>query len=70
MQFYCSLRANKQFLFKFINELSIYFGYLNPSMFKKDDRESLLRIIDNKYAKNLTHEIGADDALIDLRVEK
>ena len=39
-------------------------------MFKNDDSESLLRIIDNKYAKSLTHEIGADDVLIDLRVEE
>ena len=56
-----SLRAKKR---------SIYFGDLNPFMFKKDDSESLLRIIDNKYVKSLTHEIGADDVLIDLRVEE
>ena len=53
-----------------IDEKIIYFGDLNPFMFKKDDSESLLRIIDNKYAKSLTHEIGADDVLIDLRVEE
>ena len=39
-------------------------------MFKKDDRESLLRIIDSKYAMSLTHEIGADNVLIDLRAEE
>ena len=39
-------------------------------MFKKDDSESLLRIIDKKYVKSLTHEVGADDVLIDLRVEE
>ena len=53
-----------------IDEKIIYFGDLNPFMFKKDDSESLLRIIDNKYAKSLTHEIGTDDVLIDLRVEE
>ena len=52
------------------NEKIIYFGDLNPFMFKKDDSESLLRIIDKKYAKSLTHEIGADDVLFDLRVEE
>lgn len=39
-------------------------------MFKRDDRESLLRIIGNKYAICLTHEIGADNVLIDLRAEE
>ena len=52
------------------DEKIIYFGDLNPFMFKKDDSESLLRIIDNKYAKSLTHEIGAANVLIDLRVEE
>lgn len=39
-------------------------------MFKKDDRESLLRIVETKYAKSLTHETSADDVLFDLRVEE
>ena len=52
------------------DEKIIYFEDLNPFMFKKDNSESLLRIIDNKYAKSLTHEIGTDDVLIDLRVEE
>ena len=39
-------------------------------MFKKDDRESLLRIIEKKYVKSLTHETSADDVLFDLKVEE
>lgn len=39
-------------------------------MFKKDEEESLLRIIDSKYAKSLVHEIGSDDPLIDLRIDE
>ena len=39
-------------------------------MFKKDDSESLLRIIEKKYAKSLTHETSTDDVLFDLRVEE
>lgn len=39
-------------------------------MFKKDDRESLLRITETKYAKGLTHETSADDVLFDLRAEE
>lgn len=35
----------------------------------KDDRESLI-IIEKKYVKSLTQETGADDVLIDLRVEE
>ena len=52
-----------------IDEKIIYFGDLNPFMFKKDEEESLLRIIDSKYAKSLVHEIGSDDPLIDLRID-
>lgn len=53
-----------------IDEKIIYFGDLNPFMFKKDEEESLLRIIDSKYAKSLVHEIGSDDPLIDLRIDE
>ena len=32
-----------------------------------DEKDALLRIIDNKYKKSLVREIGNDDPLIDLR---
>ena len=39
-------------------------------MFKKYDRESLLRITERIYVKSLTHETSTGDVLFDLRVEE